>query len=189
MKSEIRLLSLKCTKCAQPLDAEMNTIVLYCSGCGSGLEIGLEQPSPVPVYFARHTKNAMTFRCFWAFNATLMNAKREAKGGFFKNPKGLMHLFEERKGLRFYVSTERSDLSAQDPVALQLTRAQPELEFLPYQKALPPVQMSQKDARDLADYLLITSEAKQGDTLRSLSYELELKDPMLIAIAGWGQPD
>jgi len=183
MKSEIRLLSLKCTKCAQPLEAEMNTVVLYCSGCGSGYEITHDQPVPIPVYFARYNKNAQTWRSFWAFNATLTNAKREAKGGFFKNPKGLMNLFEQRQGLRFYVAAERSDITANEPLGLQLTHDQPELEFLPFQKLLPPVELSQEDARNVADFLLITSEAAQGDTLRNLEYELALKDPMLIAIS------
>ena len=182
MKSEIRLLSLKCAKCAQPLPAELNTLVLYCSGCGSAYEIGQDQPSPVPVYFARYNKESSTYRCFWAFNATLNNAKREAKGGFFKNPKGLMYLFEQRQGLRFYVSGERIDIGSEDPADLDLTMEQPNLEFLPFEKALPPVEISQEDARNIADYLLITSEAKQGDTLRDLQYELMLKDPMLIAI-------
>ena len=183
MKSEIHLLSLKCVKCAQPLEAENNTIVLYCAGCGSAYEIGDEQITAVPAYFARHNKNVEMTRCFWAFNATLSNAKREAKGGFFKNPKGLIYLFEQRQGLRFYVSAERIDVGSEDPLDLELTMEQPELQFLPYQKALPPVEISQEDAKKVAEILLVTSEANQGDTLRKLEYELVLKDAMLIAIS------
>jgi hypothetical protein len=183
MKSEIRLISLKCTKCSQPLDASMDTVVLYCSGCGSAYEVLQDQTSSVPVYFARYGKEASAFRSFWAFNATLSGIKREAKGGFFKSPKGLMHRFEERQGLRFYVSAERNDLNSEDPLALQLTRDQPELEFLQFQQVLPRVEISQEDARKIADFLLITSEAKQGDTLRRLEYQLNLTEAMLIAIA------
>jgi hypothetical protein len=184
MKSDIQLISLKCLKCGQPLPAATNTLVLYCAGCGSAFEVSQrQQPSAVQVYFARYSKNASQFQCFWAFNATLGIAKREAKGGFFKAPKGLMRLFEERQGLRFYVSADLKDLASKDPLGLQLTRDQPQLEFLHYQSILPNVEISQEDAKKIADYLLVTSEAGQSDTLRSLEYQLQLTDPMLIAIA------
>lgn len=184
MKSDIQLVSLKCEQCGQGLSAETKAVVLYCAGCGSGFQILREQrPSRVQVYFARYNKNASQFHSFWAFDATLPMAKREAKGGFFKNPKGLMYLFEQRPALRFYVSGEMKDLTANEPLGLQLTMDQPELEFLHHQSNLPPVEITQEDARKIADYLLITSEAGQSDMLRNMEYQLQLQNPMLIAIS------
>jgi len=184
MKSEIQLVALKCTQCGRPLSAKQEDIVLYCGACGSGFEItSHQQPSKLNVYFARYNKTAAQIHPFWAFDATLQGASREAKGGFLKSPKGLMHFFEQRSALRFYVSAELNDLSESDPLGLQLTRDQPELEFLQYQKEFPHVEISQEDARKIADFLLITSEAGQKDDLRSLNYQLQLTNPMLIAIS------
>ena len=184
MSSEIQLVALKCTQCGEPLTAKLRDIVLYCKGCGSGYEVHRQQPlSKVNVYFARLNRNAQEFHCFWAFDGTLVDSKREAKGGFFKNPKGLMTLFEQRPILRLYVSAELRDLSTNDPLGLQLTRDQPELEFLHPQAELPRPEISQEDARKIADFLLITSEAGQKDSLRSLEYKLQLNNPMLMALA------
>jgi hypothetical protein len=183
MTSEIQLIALKCTQCGKPLSAKQDDIVLYCGGCGSAFEIAdQKEPTRVNVYFARLNRNAEQFHSFWAFDAILQGANREAKGGFLKSPKGLMQFFEQRPALRFYVSAELSDLSESDPLGLQLTRAQPELEFLQYQKEIPRVEISQEDARKIADFLIITSEAGQSDNLRSIGFQLQLNNPMLIAI-------
>jgi hypothetical protein len=184
MASNIQLVSLRCEKCSQPLSGNAKSLFLYCPECGAGYEIvNQQQLQSTPVYFAREKKNNVDFLPFWAFDATLQLGKREGKGGFFSSPKGLIHLFEERQTLRFYIPAFTRDLNEKDPAALRLTYEQPELEFLHPQKSLPFVEISQEDARKVADYLLISSEIEQKDTLRSLQYQLNLQNPMLIAIA------
>ena len=184
MSTDIRLVSLRCAKCTQPLEGDLQSLFWYCPACGSGFEIVRHQElAPTPVYFARKVKANAAFRPFWAFDATLQLGKREGKGGFFSSPKGLIHLFEQRPALRFYIAAFQKDLDSKEPLALQLTHEQPELEYLHPQKTLPPVDLSQEDARKIADYLLITSEIGQKDTLRTLQYQLTLQNPMLIAIA------
>ena len=185
MSTDIQLVSLRCTKCSQPLAGEPRSLFWYCGACGSGFEIVRHQAFALtPVYFARKSKTTNAeFHPFWAFDATLQLGKREGKGGFFSSPKGLIHLFEQRPALRFYVAAFQKDLDSKDPLGLQLTQEQPELEYLHPQKTLPPVDLSQEDARKIADYLLITSEIEQKDTLRTLEYRLTLQNPMLIAIA------
>jgi len=184
MSTNIQLVSLRCSKCSQPLSADKNGIFLYCAVCGEGFEIVRHQEVvPLPVYFARRGNSNQEFAAFWAFDATLELTKRDAKGGFFSSPKGLVQLFEKRHGLRFYVPAINKDLDSKEPVALQLTYEQPELEYLHPQKKFPAVEITQEDAKKIADYLLITSEIEQKDTLRTLEYRLVLQNPMLIAIA------
>ena len=184
MSTNIQLVSLRCTKCTQPLTGEPLSLFWYCPACGSGFEIvAHQQLAPTPVYFARKGKTTSEeFLPFWAFDASLSLGKREGKGGFFSSPKGLIHLFEQRPVLRFYVAAFQKDLDSNEPLGLQLTQEQPDLEYLHPQKSLPPVDLSQEDAKKIADYLLITSEIEQKDTLRTLQYELTLQNPMLIAI-------
>ncbi len=184
MTTNIHLVSLRCSQCSQPLSADTNGIFLYCEACGAGFEIvDHRELVPIPVYFARKGKQHLEFAPFWAFDATLQLTKRDAKGGFFSSPKGLVQLFEKRQGLRFYVAASNKDLNSKEPVGLQLTYEQPEFEYLHPQKMFPSVEITQEDARKIADYLLITSEIEQKDTLRTLEYSLTLQNPMLIAIA------
>ena len=184
MTSNIQLISLRCEKCSQPLSGKTKSLVLYCAACGSGFEIIQQQQlASTTVYFARRNSSKAEFQPIWAFDATLEVPRRESKGGFFSSPKGLIHQFEERRSLRFYVAAYTRDLNEKDPVGLQLTYDQPEFEFLHPQKELPNVEISQQDARKIADYQLISSETEQKDTLRSLEYDLTLQNPMLIAIA------
>src|SRR5918996_2592252 len=135
MSTNIQLVSLRCSKCGQPLSADANGIFLYCAACGGGFEIvGHQELVELPVYFARRKNSDQGFTAFWAFDATLELTKRDAKGGFFSNPKGLAQLFEKHHGLRFYVPALLKDLDSKEPVGLELTYEQPELEYLHPQK-------------------------------------------------------
>jgi hypothetical protein len=184
MSTAIQLIALRCLQCSQHLSNDAHGIFLYCSSCGLGFELQRQQELvQVPVYFARKKQDTGNFLPFWAFDATLRNPVREAKGGIFSNPKGLIHLFEQRQVIRFYTPGFLRDLESKEPLALQLTYEQPELQFVHPQKQLPAVEISQQDARKIADYLLIASEIEQSDTLRSLQYQLMLENPMLICMA------
>jgi hypothetical protein len=184
MSTNIQLVSLLCSKCRQSLSPDSNGIFLYCAACGGGFEIVRHQELvELPVYFARKGNSNQEFAPFWAFDATLELSKRDAKGGFFSNPKGLAQLFEKRHGLRFFVAAYHKDLDSKEPTALKLTYEQPDLEYLHPQKKFPAVELTQEDAKKIADYLLITSEIEQRDTLKTLEYRLTLQSPMLIAIA------
>jgi hypothetical protein len=184
MSTNIQLVSLRCSKCSQPLSGDSNGIFLYCTACGGGFEIVSHQELiELPVYFARRKNSKHDFSPFWAFDATLGLTKRDAKGGFFSNPKGLAQLFEKRHGLRFYVPAFTKDLDSKEPIGLELTFEQPDLNYIHPQKKFPAVEITQEDARKIADYLFITSEIEQKDTLKTLEYRLTLQNPMLIAIA------
>ena len=183
MTTNIRLVALRCLECSQPISGDKRSLFLFCTECGSGFEVVRhEELVKIPVYFAKHNKQSEDFLPFWAFDATLQLTKREAKGGFFSSPKGLIQLFEKQNAIRFYVGAFQKDLSPDTPAALQLTLEQPNLEYLHAQKKLPVVQISQEDAKKIADFLLLTSEIEQKDTMRDLEYELKLQNPMLIAI-------
>lgn len=184
MNTGIQLVSLRCSKCSRPLSGDKKSLFLYCPACGAGFEIVRHQELVLtPVYFARKNKADSAFLPFWTFDSTLQLAERKAKGGFFSSPQGLVQMFEKRQAIRFYIAAFQKDLGSKNPVGLKLTYEQPELEYLHPQEKLPPVEISQEDAKKIVDYLLISSEIEQKDTLRSLEYQLSLQNPMLIAIA------
>ena len=92
-------------------------------------------------------------------------------------------MFEKNQTIRFYVAAFKKDLGSKNPIGLNLTYEQPELEYLHPQEKFPSVEISEEDAKKIADYQLISSEIEQKDTLRTLEYQLTLQNPMLIAIA------
>jgi hypothetical protein len=75
-----------------------------------------------------------------------------------------------------------ADLDQERPRALELTLNQPELEFIHPLPNVEGVEMNQQDARKVADYLFLLSEMEQRDTLRSLKYDLELRNAALILV-------
>jgi hypothetical protein len=159
---------------------------LFCSNCTSGFELDdKEEMSKVPVYFGRTRPDAGQYLPFWAFDARLEIQNREARSGvtsFFNSPKGIARLFEERGAIRFYASAFMADLDQERPRALELTLNQPELEFIHPLPNVEGVEMNQQDARKVADYLFLLSEMEQRDTLRSLKYDLELRNAALILV-------
>lgn len=181
MSTGIQLTTLRCPSCNSDFKIGSNTIFLYCGSCGSGYEIIDEKLSSVPVYFALHGQTQERFQPFWAFDARLNVTTRESKG--FRHGHGLFRAFEEQKALRFYVPAFLEDLNNKPPRALQLTYDQPQMQFIQRQPALNGVTVSQRDARKIADYLIIGSEVEQPDTIRNLEFKLTLENPCIIGIA------
>jgi hypothetical protein len=181
----LQLVAFRCPSCNADFRTDDNSVFVYCGSCGSGYELTKQEEwQQVPVYFARATKTSDNkFFSFWAFDAKLNVLSRQANKKLFGNPKGLIGAFEGRGALRFYAPAYPEDLDAKRPRSLEFTYQQPDLDFLQRQPTLPPVIISQEDARKIADYLLISSETEQSDMLRNLSYELSLTNPCIIAIA------
>jgi hypothetical protein len=181
----IRMVVLSCPACSSSLSGWSDSTFFYCANCGGGFELNAgQQLDPVKVYFARYRNGNSTFLPFWAFDATLQVQEREAKrglGALLTSNTGLIKLFHKNGALRFYIpaSGEPDDHDAR---GLQLTLEQPEPEFFQRMQEIPPVRLSTADARKVADYMFLTSEISQRDTLRSLRYELTLTNPILIVI-------
>src|SRR3990172_6786675 len=99
MSTGIQLVPLKCRNCGSALNAETQSLLLFCFACGAGYDTG-QDLQPVHVYFAH--PDAPVYFPFWAFDAQLHLKEREAKKALFGKPKGLAALFSERGTIRFY---------------------------------------------------------------------------------------
>ena len=188
MSAGLQLVAFRCPSCNTDFKTEDNAVFVYCGSCGSGYELNQQEEwKQIPVYFAQAVETettSNTFFPFWAFDAHLNLISRDANKKLFGNPKGLIGAFQERGTIRFYAPAFPQDLDAKRPSALDLTYEQPDLKFIQRQPRLPAVLISQEDARKIADYLFIASEAEQSDMLRNLRYELILENPCVIAIGG-----
>ena len=185
MSESVQLLLLRCPECSSNLAGEKEGVFLYCAGCGAGFRLEDSKLNKIPVYFARVAKEPERFLPFWAFDATLevrdMESKRSIKS-MISNRGGMAAKFQEKGGLRMYVSAFEGDMDAQRPQALHLTMEQPELEYI---KHLPKVEgftVALEDAEKVADFLFMTSEIEQPDMMRTMDYKLSLSNPIVVII-------
>jgi hypothetical protein len=183
--SGLRLVALKCQKCGSLLNADTKDVVFYCGNCDSGFELINEKDELVPVNidFAIPNKkiNAeMVYHPFWVFDANVKINSRDAAGSIT----GLiMNIFgKEAKNVgKFYIPAFETSLENIRKLGLEFTKGQPEFEVLKKGK-LKGCIYSSKDAMKFADFIFLSIEAGKSDTLRSISYDLGLSSPKVIAI-------
>lgn len=185
MSESIQLKLLRCPECSSNLTGEKEGVFLYCPGCGGGFRLHEQELGKVPVYFAKKVQEPTSYLPFWAFDATLNLVDTESKRSLksvLGTRAGLVRLFQERGGVRFYVPAFAGDLEAAKPAGLQLTEDQPDLEFVEKQPKIEGFTVSLEDAEKLADFLFLTSEIEQPDMMRKLEYTLTLSNPMVVVI-------
>jgi len=183
--SGLRLVALKCQKCGSLLNADTKDVVFYCSNCDSGFELINEKDELVPVNidFAIPNKkmNAeVVYYPFWVFDANIKISGRDAAGsitGFIMNIFGK----EDKMVGKFYVPAFETSLENVRKLGLEFTKGQPEFESLKKGK-LKGCSYSSKDAMKFADFIFLSMEAGKSDMLRSISYDLGLSSPKVIAI-------
>ena len=183
--SGLRLVALKCQKCGSLLNADTKDVVFYCGNCDSGFEIINEKDELVPVSidFAIPNKKMsaeIIYYPFWVFDANVKINNRDAAGsitGFIMNIFGK----EDKKVGKFYVHAFETTLENIRKLGLEFTKGQPEFEVLK-KGTLKGCTYSSKDAMKFADFIFLSIEAAKSDTLRSISYDLGLSSPKVIAI-------
>ncbi len=183
--SGLRLVALKCQKCGSLLNADTKDVVFYCGSCDSGFELINEKDELVPVNidFAIPNKkmnSEVVYYPFWVFDANIKINSRDAAGsvtGFIMNIFGK----EDKKVGKFYVPAFETQLENTRKLGLEFTNRQPEFDVLKKGK-LKGCTYSSKDAMKFADFIFLSMEAGKSDTLRSISYDLGLSSPKVIAI-------
>jgi hypothetical protein len=117
---------------------------------------------------------------FWVFDANVKIRSRDAAGsitGFIMNIFGK----EDQKVGKFYVPAFETPLESVRKLGLAFTKAQPEFDVLKKGK-LKGCSYSSNNAMKFADFIFLSLEAGKSDTLRSISYDLGLSSPKVIAI-------
>jgi hypothetical protein len=183
--SGLRLVALKCQKCGSLLNADTKDVVFYCCNCDSGFELINEKDELIPVNidFAIPNKkmnSEVVYYPFWVFDANIKISGRDAAGsitGFIMNIFGK----EDKTVGKFYVPAFETSLENVRKFGLEFTKGQPEFDVLKKGR-LKGCSYSSKDAMKFADFIFLSMEAGKSDMLRSISYDLGLSSPKVIAI-------
>jgi hypothetical protein len=193
MSAGLRLIRLDCAACGAPLAAEGDDVVYYCTACRTGFRLreeeaeGAQGLERVEVAFvALPGATASRHLPFWLLPARVSFAERQAAGGSFA---GLVRFFTGGASETgsppgegtFAIPAFAASLGEVTALARRYTEGLPRLAERLGEKLTGGCR-SVADARKLAHFTLIASEAEKPDTLKSLSYTINFGAPRLLGV-------
>ena len=177
MPNTIDLVLLKCLKCGNRLEAEEEEIAWVCGQCGQGQQLTEAGLETLPVNWAAPRSgtapSSAQWRPFWVFSGGVSFRQRESYG---RNnaPDALWN-----NTVRFFVPAYPASLETLEQLGAKLTREQPALRPGPPAGPLSGCTLLPEDARQAAEFIVLTIEADRKDKLKSVSFHLELGEPEL----------
>lgn len=219
MSADFKLVVLDCPQCGAPLAAEDEDLVYYCTACHSGFRVPEEgeegepgeqnRPSepgklsapakhepgklvPVEVSFlATPAQPADLHLPFWLLPARVEMLERKGSGDLFR---GLLRFFMGRdeesdpgEGT-FAIPAFRAPLQRVVALAQRYTFERPATGELSRERLLGGT-CTVSDARKLAEYVLIASEARKPDMLEELQYRISFGPARLLGVPFKRQKD
>ena len=179
----VRLTSVKCPSCGQALEGKVADRVFLCD-CGvlhtrddegtRELKYTIAMPrDPQP------PPSAVIYIPFWRLDSDVAIHYTKSEGGFFSKLFG-----KDWKGGRvsIYVPGVEWDPNTFKHWASTLTSHPPNIrpakDFGPYERE--PVTMDEAEAKQMADFLILTFEAEKPGVLQQISYEVKVFDMALL---------
>ena len=177
MSTSVELVLLKCPQCSTPVPAEEDEVAWVCQTCGLGLQLTAGGLAPLSVRWSARRVPKAQWLPFWVLTGTARFTVRESYGGQAKqNP-----LWEAPR--RFYVPAYPAGLHEIEVLGSELTRAQVPLEPGPPAGPLQHCTLLPEDARGAAEFIVMTIEADRKDTVRNMSFTLDVGGAELWLLA------
>ncbi len=179
------LRSIKCPSCGQSLEGKVADRVYLCD-CGvmHTRDDDGERPVTYTVAMVRDPAappSAVTYVPFWRLDADVVIHYTRSEGGFFSKLFG-----KEWKGGRVSIYIPAVDWSPDmfKHWASALTSNPPSIrparDFGPYQRE--PVVVDEVEAKQLADFLILTFEAEKPGVLQEIAYEVKVFEMSLLYV-------
>lgn len=202
MSADFELVVLDCPQCGAPLAAEEEDLVYYCTACHSGFRVpeageeggegAAKRLVPVEVSFlATPAQPADLHLPFWLLPAQVEIVERKGSGDLFR---GLLRFFmgsdEETAAGEgtFAIPAFRASLQRVVALAQRYTFERPATGELSRERLLGGT-CTVADARKLAEYVLIASEARKPDMLEELRYRISFGPARLLGVPFKQQKD
>ena len=179
---ELRLL--KCLRCGALVPAQEEEVAWVCAQCGQGLQLAPEGVAPLTVKWAagRAGVASLHWAPFWIFVGTVTFSSRESYSGS-RPPEKLWG-----SPVRFFVPAFAATLRQMQELGANLTRRQLQLAAGPAQGAVSGCTLSLDDARQAADFIVLTIEADQSDKLKYVGFSVKLAQAELWLLPFAGEP-
>ncbi len=174
MTTSIELILLKCLRCGRPLPAAEEEVAWVCAQCGEGMQLTSTGLAPLAVNWAAPPPGATDLRWlpFWVFTGTVSFFRRETYGLIKSNHDKLWD-----GPRRFYVPAFPATLEQLEACGADLTRKQVALKAGPAVGELKNCTLFPADARQAAEFVVLTIEAEQRDKLKAVEFRLDLNEP------------
>jgi hypothetical protein len=179
----VHLSAVYCPKCGQPIEGKAADRVFYCQ-CGvlhtrddEGIrqlayEVAMPNVTGIP-------PSALVYVPFWRLDSQVTIHYERSEGGFFHKLFG-----KDWKGGRLLIFVPavdwQPDMYKQWSTALtsKPPNYQRAADFGPYERM--PVSVEEGEAKQLADFLMLTFEAEKPGVLQDISYEVRVNHAALL---------
>lgn len=174
MTHGIELVLLKCIKCGLPFSANEDEVAWACTQCGQGMLLTDDGLAPQAMFWATpRPSGKLTWQPFWSFIGTVAFRERVA----FNSKGQPLALWQQPH--RFLAPAFNCPLTEAQTLGADLLRAAPQLKPIAPQAPLPTCTLFPADAQALIEFVVITLEAAQRDSLKQINFALKLNPPEL----------
>jgi len=177
MTTSVELVLLKCPRCSTPVPAAEEEVAWVCSQCNQGLQLTPTGLALLTVNWAvaQAGSGKIQWLPFWVFTGTVTFRSRETYGfGSGSQPDKLWSAPR-----RFYVPAFPLPIEQLQTWGADLTRRQVPLKPGQAVGTLTQCTLPPEDARQAAEFVVLTIEAAQSDKLKSVNFTLNLNEPEL----------
>ena len=183
--TSIELSLLKCLRCDRLVPAQEEETAWVCAQCGQGLQLTPTGLAPLTVNWAsaRPGVTALRWLPFWAFTGAVHFVRRESYQGQ-RAPDPLWNT----PG-RFYIPAFSASLQQVQALGADLIRRQIRPKAGPVPGPLSGCTSRLDDARQAAEFIVLTIEAAQSDKLRAIDFSLQLEAPELWVLPFAGEAE
>ncbi len=174
MAQVIRLAPLVCPRCASPVPAEVDEIAWRCEQCGQGMLLDAEHGlAPIEIHFAGGITPNAPGKPFWVAEGRVAVQRETYSGNQAKEAQAFWS-----QPRRFFVPAFACPLEMLINQGVQFLRQPPAL-TPGASAAFLPVTLAPENVNDMAEFIIIGTEADRKDQLKSVSVNLALETPEL----------
>jgi hypothetical protein len=182
----MKLIPLRCPNCNEPLKPDNDTVVFGCTNCHTPVHISPDGPKKVAIRYAIWSKdksNTQIWVPFWVFEGQVQILRRDTQGGSRSSSKDSKKMWGVPR--RLYVPAWDLSLHTAQEVGSKMTQRQPAMQFIepPADRELVSASVTQADALNLLEFIVLAIEARRRDWLKDLKFKLNVGEPEL-----WGLP-
>ena len=184
MPASVELVLLKCLRCGKGIPAAEEEVAWVCAQCGQGMQLTPDGLAPLEVNWAAPRPGAAQIRWlpFWVFTGAVIFLRRETYNVLKSAPD---RLWESPR--RFYIPGFPTTLEQLGELGAELTRKQAALQAGPPVGELQNCTLFPDDARQAAEFVVLTIEAKQKDKLKGVDFRLDLGEPEMWVVPFVGE--
>ncbi|MCI0354236.1 MAG: hypothetical protein L0099_04225 [Acidobacteria bacterium] len=182
--TSVQLLPMACLRCAAPIPAEETEIAWVCEKCGQGMQLTRAGLSLLTVQWAAAKTRATNPRWepFWSFVGAVRFTQRFNFGGRSEPDK----LWAEPQ--RFFIPAYQLPLRDLETIGAELLKKRLRPTPGPAVGKLAHCSLFPADAKQAAEFVVLTIEAERRDKLKTVAFTIETDEPELWMLPFVGEP-